>query len=203
MSYYQNSFFDKNKSNLFDKVPLHTNLKKDITVSFEKYFNEENGFGIYVVTDDETNSEFDIKGNFPTRLIINQTYAVEGEVAIYKGVKQLLVHKTLSTKPRTKKGILMYLKTLNQISEKRALLIYDTFGADSIDILIKHPERVVSELPRVKEKLANLWMSQLKDMFETQEVMIRLYGFGLSVKEAKKIYEKYGENIIDRIEENP
>ena len=179
-------------------------IEKDITVEYEMMYNESNGYGAYAVSDNfDENSYFNISGIFVKQLVIGQTYLVKGTVCEYRRQKQLKVSKVVISRPQTKKGIITYLKTLDKIGEKRAESIYNTFGADSIDVLMKDPDRVVKELKRVSKDLATNWQNQLKELIESDQILAKLYDFGLSVNESKKIFELLGEDAVNKIEENP
>lgn len=179
-------------------------VEKNITVDYEMMFNESNGYGAYAVTDAEDEfSSFNISGVFAKRLIIGQSYLVKGTISIYSNSKQIKVTRVSSSRPQTRRGIITYLKTLDKVGDKRAELIFEKFGLECIDILMNNPDKVKKEIPRVGKDLALNWQSQLKEMLESDKVITRLYDFGLTVNEAKKIYEKLGDNSVDIISENP
>lgn len=186
------------------ELPVGSEVEKDVTVEYEMMYDEKSGYGAYSVTDNlDENYVFNISGIFPSGLIVGRTYLIKGVVSTFKNNKQVKVVKYSGSRPQTKRGILTYLKTLDKIGKKRAELIFDTFGIDSIDILMKNPDRVTKEISRVNEKLALTWQSQLKEMIEADKAMSRLYDFGLTVKETKKVIEALGEDAVDKITENP
>lgn len=195
MNLFKEAFFD---------IPLGTEVEKDITVEYEMMYNESNGYGAYSVTDNfDENCVFNISGIFVKPLVVGQTYLVKGVITEYRKQKQLKINHVVISRPQTKKGVITYLRTLDKIGEKRAELIFNTFGIDSIDILMKNPERVSKEIKRVSKELALNWQNQLKELIESDQVLAKLYDFGLSVKEAKKIFEAMGDNAVNKIEENP
>lgn len=191
------------KEAFFD-IPVGTEIEKDVTIEYEMMYNDSNGYGAYAVTDtlDEFCS-FNISGIFAKRLVVGQTYLVKGVISVYANNKQIKVSRITSSRPQTRKGIITYLRTLNKVGEKRAELIYRTFGIESIDVLIKNPERVVEEISRVGIDLALDWQRQLKEMVESDQIISKLYDYGLTVNESKKVFEKLGEDSIDKISENP
>lgn len=195
MNLFKEAFFD---------TPIGTEIEKDVTIEYEMMYNDSNGYGAYSVTDNfDENCVFNISGIFVKPLVVGQTYLVKGYISEYRKQKQLKVNKVIISRPQTKKGIITYLKTLDKIGEKRAELIYNTFGVESIDILMKNPDRVVKEIKRVNKDLATSWQNQLKKLIESDQVLSKLYDFGLSVKEAKKIFSVLGDDAVEKIEENP
>ena len=195
MNLFKEAFFD---------VPIGTEVERDVTIEYEMMYNDTNGYGAYSVTDNfDENSVFNISGIFVKPLVVGQTYLIKGSVCEYRKQKQLKVNKVIISRPQTKKGIITYLRTLDKIGEKRAELIFNTFGVESIDVLMKNPERVVKEIKRVSKDLATNWQNQLKELIESDQVLSKLYDFGLSVKESKKIFEVLGDDAVEKIEENP
>lgn len=191
------------KEALFD-VNIGEEVEKDITVEYEMMYSDNNGYGAYSVTDNLREGYiFNISGIFAKPLVVGQTYVIKGVVSEYKGKKQIKISKIAPSRPQTKKGIITYLRTLDKVGEKRAELIFNTFGIESIDILMKYPDRVSKEISRVGKDLAIQWQEQLKEMIESDKILAQLYDFGLSVNESKKVFERLGEESIEKITENP
>ena len=108
------------------------------------YYNNENGYGVYNFETEDL-GVFKIKGSFIPELIEGQTYQLVGEIVSYKGERQLKIAQYIPVKPVNKKGVISYLKTLYGLKTK-AELIYNTFGDNCIDILLKDPMLVASEI---------------------------------------------------------
>lgn len=162
---------------------------------------EESSFGVFNF-ETENMDYFKIQGTFTDELVSGLTYQMNGKVVEYKGEKQLRVYDIITSKPVNKKGIISYLKTLYGLKSK-AEIIYDVFGDDCIDILIKTPMVVCQSIKGIGKKSVLKWQDQLQQLKESQEVYIKLLGYGLSSKNISKLLEKYGEGIVTKIEVNP
>lgn len=188
----------------FSDILIGAEVERNVTVEYEIMYTESSGYGVYSVADNEKdNCVFNVSGVFAKPLVVGQTYLVKGTVNEYRKQKQLRVNTVAISRPQTKKGIVTFLKTLDKIGQKRAEAIFDTFGVDSIDILIKSPDRVAKELKRTGLELATRWQNQLKEIIVHDQIFLKLYDYGLSVKEAKKVFEVLGDDVVSKIEENP
>lgn len=165
------------------------------------FYTDETGYGVYhFETVDE--EKFKIQGIFTPELIEGQTYKMQGKVITYKGEKQLRVKEASPIKPLNKKGIIAYLQTLYGLKSK-AEVIYDTFGDDSINVLMKDPMLVAKSVKGIGKKSVVKWQEQLKKLEDNQNLFVTLLGYGISHKNASKLLEKYGESIVDLISKNP
>lgn len=135
-------------------------------------------------------------------MIIGQTYLIEGKVSAYKGERQINVSSFRNVKPVNKKGIILYLQTLKGLKSK-AYAIYDEFGKDSIQILMEDPMIVAKNIKGIGKKSVLSWKEQLDLMKESQYTIQSLLSYGITIKQAKKLYDKYGDSIVSNIEENP
>lgn len=192
---------DKKKENILEKYKVNDKISKIVIPTFEIFYKDDTGFGIYVC-EDENENKFQIVGTFISSLVIDQTYLVEGSIKMYKGEKQLRVSKIQQVKPVNKRGIIKYLQTLKGLKSK-AELIYEEFGDKSIDMLMNEPLIVASKIKGIGEKSVLSWKAQLDKMKDSQYVITKLLDFGLSMKEASKLHQKYKEEIVAKIEENP
>lgn len=165
------------------------------------YQAEDSAFGIYYFENSDE-EKFKIKGNFTPELIDGQSYTIKGHVVEFKGEMQLNVKEATLIKPSSKKGIIAYLQTLYGLKSK-AELIYDTFGDNSINVLLKDPMQVAKSIKGIGKKSVIKWQEQLKALEDNQNVYVTLLGYGLSQKNANKLLKKYNEDIISLIEKNP
>lgn len=195
-------YFDYTPSiNPLDNKELGEKFKvKGIIVS-ERYFDIVKNFGIYAIEDTDGNRMV-VKGTFSTSLIIGQTYEFIGTVTEFRFERQLSLKEYYPCRPVNKRGVISYLQTLYGLKSK-AELIYNTFGEDSIDILINDPMLVANSIKGIGKKSVVKWQEQLKELAEDQYIYMKLLGFGLTEKAITNILKKYGASIVEKIEENP
>lgn len=70
-------------------------------------------------------------------------------------------------------------------------------------MLINDPMQVAKKVKGIGAKLVLDWQKQLEKMKDSQITITTLLEYGLTVKQAKKLYEKYKDVIVKRIEDNP
>lgn len=186
---------------ILEDIPVNTKIQKIVIPKTEIVYREDTGWGAYIC-EDENEGSFNISGEFVSQLIPGQTYKAEGNVSIYRGEKQLKVEKIWNVRPVNEKGIIAYLKTLKGL-KTRADLIYQEFGADSIKILIENPMAVANKISGIGKKSVMAWKEELDKLSESQDTLFTLLGWGITMKESKKLYDKYKDDIVRKIEENP
>lgn len=102
------------------------------------------------------------------------------------------------------RGLKEYLSSgiISGIGPSRAAAIVDKFGVKTIEIIENTPEKLL-EIPGIGQKkieaISNGWSRQRA----LNNLMLFLHGFGVSAATAKKIYNKYGKDTIQRIKDNP
>lgn len=106
--------------------------------------------------------------------------------------------------PATVKGIAEYLSSgiIKGIGRKLARRIAEEFGEETFDVLAKQPERL-STIRGITPSKAE----EIQEQFLRQNSMRRLMEFlmehNLPIELAGRLYRRYREDAIDRIEENP
>ena len=151
--------------------------------------------------DDE---ELTIVGSFP-RLEDGLTYQFIGKMNEHpKFGKQFVVETYEIGNSFSKEGLVIYLSSdkFKGIGVKLASNIIDALGTDCIQKIIDDK----SSLDKVKglnDQKKDLIYEVVKANYLTDDVFIKLYGFGLTPKMAGKIYEAYGLDAANLIEENP
>ena len=200
---------EEKKKNILNKIPDGTQIIKTIIPLEKKYFLDSSGFGIFscVYSDDENKkNKFIIKGTFLSPLTIGQTYEVKGKIVTYKsffGVeKQISVSNIKEIIPTNKKGIISYLQTLKGLKTK-AEVIYEVYGDKSIEILRDNPMEVAKNIKGIGPKTALTWSKELNKTKDTQDAMTKLLGYGLTINQSKILYDEYGIEIINIIEDDP
>lgn len=114
------------------------------------------------------------------------------------------VEDFLTLQPTTEEGILAYLGSglLKGIRKGLARRIVDRFGAETLEVLERAPERL-SEVPGISttmaRKLAERWDAQRT----TRDVLLFLKGVGLSNALAARLVRHYGDSAMAVLKTNP
>lgn len=166
--------------------------------------NEENGFTVLRLKDEETLRYHICVGIMPT-VDIGESIIARGEWINDKrfGV-QFNVAAYELTRPTTVEGIRMLLSSglIADIGPTRAQNIIDTFGIATLDILENTPQRLL-EVPGIgRKRLQNITAAWQRQRY-IKNLMLFLQEFGLTVNLIHKIYKAYGEKAQEIISSNP
>lgn len=189
-----------NDYSILDEYSVGSQYAGPITIKKQLVFLD-NGFYSYLVEDNQKN-EFKISGNGITPLGLNKPYDIKGVISVYRGHNQVKINKLKPLRPKNKEGVILYLKTLKGLN-KKAEVIYNEFGNDSIDYILKKPEVVAEKIIGVGIRSVYKWQKQLVDTMSSQDTISRLLEIGLSQKESKKLYDEFKDEIVIKIENNP
>ena len=155
-----------------------------------------------IMTND--NEELTIVGSFP-RLEDGLSYKFIGNMKEHsKFGRQFSVLTYEKGNSFSKDGLIIYLsgEKFKGIGVKLATNIVDTLGNNCIQKILDNKD-VLDDVKGINESKKDLIYNTIKDNYLTDDVFIRLYGFGLTSKMAGKIYEKYGLDAANIIEDNP
>ena len=168
------------------------------------YHNNDNGYIVAKVVPEGKS------GIIPAVGYIKVLYA--GETVILKGEwennpkhgRQFRFESCESVVPTTTDGIKRFLssKFIEGIGPKFAERIVDTFGKDTLKILDESPERL-KEVPGMGKKKIKAVIEGWESHRHIRTVMIFLQSNDISVTYASKIFDKYGDETIDKLRSNP
>lgn len=104
----------------------------------------------------------------------------------------------------TKEGIIGYLASgqIKGVGRRIAELIYDTFGQDTLDILDREPEKLMTVRGISKKRLQKICDSYLATR-GARDVIAFLSPHGVTANRAIKIYREYGKDTMDIIRNHP
>jgi len=109
--------------------------------------------------------------------------------------------------PAGQRGTVAYLQRGSGIGRKRALVIWELYGADSLEVLRSHPEEVaakVNGLTEQKAKEAAAYFQSHKDReVVTRDLEELLSGGGFPKKLIEKLIEKWGAKAAELVKANP
>ena len=174
-----------------------TGVVEDIT-----FQNDSNGFTVLdFSTDDEL---FTAVGVMPG-ITAGETVSLTGSFIMHPTFgRQLKVTAFTRTLPETSEQIIKYLSSgvIRGIGPKKALLIVETFGADTLNVIENNPERL-SELKGISLDQAKNIGEEFKKQYAMRTVMLGLEKYGLTPNECVRIYKKLGLRAVEMVKENP
>ncbi len=174
-----------------------TGVVEDIT-----FQNDTNGFTVLdFSTDDEL---FTAVGVMPG-ITAGETVSLTGTFTVHPTFgRQLKVTAFTRTLPETSEQIIKYLSSgvIRGIGPKKALLIVETFGADTLNVIENEPERL-SELKGISIDQAKNIGEEFRKQYAMRTVMLGLEKYGLTPNECVRIYKKLGIQAVEKVKENP
>ncbi|MHA6252158.1 SF1B family DNA helicase RecD2 [Oceanobacillus sp. CAU 1775] len=179
------------------------------TVLYTIFNNEAENFSIVKVLIDETNEDFDekeivVKGYF-TQLTEENMYLFFGEFEDHSrfGV-QYRVDSYQTYIPDTKEGLISYLSSdlFYAIGVKTATKIVDQLGVNAIPKILDDPS-YLNNISGLSKKAANSLFESLVEHQGFENVAISLSNYQLGLKMAQKIYQKYKEEAISVLHDDP
>ncbi len=105
--------------------------------------------------------------------------------------------------PEEKDGIVTFLSSeiFPGIGESKAKKIYEILGNDTINIIMKEPERL-KEIKGLSKKNIQTLHDKLTEYQDSIELIVKLNDYGFTNRESTLLYNKYKRKINDIIEEN-
>ncbi len=136
---------------------------------------------------------------------VGELLSVEGEwEKDPKFGRQLRVISFVQRLPASKEGIIRYLSSglIKGIGPKKANLIVEHFGEQTLAIIEQQPERL-SEVKGVSAKDRDQIIKTWAEQSEIKELHLFLQSHDVSMNIATRIYKEYGKDSIKVIRENP
>jgi exodeoxyribonuclease V alpha subunit len=174
------------------------------------YYNEENGYSVLKITPDQR--RMDAARDGTVAVVGTLPKLAAGEMVEFTGQwvedkqygKQFRAETVATVKPTSVNGIINYLSSgiVKGIGQRRAEQIVKHFGAKTLDILEREPERLV-EVPGLKTSLAESLAREWAKTTNVRETMIFLQGYGVSSRLATKIHNHYGDETIRKVQADP
>ncbi|WP_425435167.1 SF1B family DNA helicase RecD2 [Oceanobacillus rekensis] len=173
------------------------------------FHNEAEHFSIVKISVEETNEDFKekeivAKGYF-SNLQKQTTYYFYGEFE--RHVRFGLQYKVSSYKtliPDTKDGLVSYLSSdlFYGIGEKTAERIIGHLGETAISKIL-NDAGVLNDIPGLKKETAERLTTSLKENQGFEHIAVYLSNYGIGLKMAQNIYQKYKEDALELLETDP
>ncbi len=168
------------------------------------YFNAENHYTIAKIKTPGVENPITVVG-FMAAVSPGESLKISGSWETHPRYGQQLRIKTYEvTLPGTVDGIKKYLESgiIKGIGPSLAGRIVDYFGPMSLEVIEKHPERLleISGIGKAKSALIrNAW----KDHHSVRSLMQFLQEMGVKTSYCGKILKAYGDNAVDILREDP
>jgi exodeoxyribonuclease V alpha subunit len=164
--------------------------------------NEENGYTVFsLVADGE---ELTCVGFFQF-LNAGETIEAFGRYTEHSAYgRQFKVDSFRVKTPENAEAMERYLGSgaIKGIGAALAARIVKEFGEDTLRILREEPERL-AEVRGISERRAQEIAVQVSEQEEMRSAMIFLQQYGISLSLAVKIYQAYGQELYDILQQNP
>ncbi|MEM7697415.1 MAG: ATP-dependent RecD-like DNA helicase [Verrucomicrobiota bacterium] len=168
------------------------------------FHNEENGFTILQLEAEDAVEPITVKGTLPA--------VVAGERLKARGSwhndrrfgRQFDAHNLEAVAPHSEEGLQRFLASglIDGIGKAYAKRIVKKFGTDTLRIIDEESQRLEEIAGIGKER-----RRRIKDSWQRQrsvrDIMVFLHAHGLSTARALRLYQRYGENAVNVLRENP
>lgn len=191
------------------------NKAKFISVRFkiEQVMFQKQNFSITraeVVENDQNllfpQNRISIKGNFVRPRVGDEYWGIAKlEDSPRYGYSLKLMKRPELIHPRSRAGIIkFFVKNIKGIGRKKAELIVDTFGENTLNILAKKPEKIqeVHGFTATDSMISEIG-TELESAHTISDLMSLLSRWNLEEDLAFDVYEKHGSRSIDVVEYNP
>ncbi|CCV64556.1 ATP-dependent exoDNAse (Exonuclease V), alpha subunit [Alteracholeplasma palmae J233] len=172
------------------------------TIKTYLFHNAENGYSIAKI-ETEDHKTITVVGYFP-KLSDDVSYEFTGSYTEHNTYgKQFKVDSFKQLEVQTKSGLVSYLSSsfFVGIGPKTAFKIVETFGETAIEQIIKD-HTILSKIGFTELKSKKLY-DQLKENKKEEEILVELYGYGLTSKVALKLINTYHDDTLIKLKEDP
>jgi exodeoxyribonuclease V alpha subunit len=177
---------------------------EELTGTVEKFLfqNIDNGYSVAIIK--IKNDTTVVTGYLPAVHVGELVSMIGSWITHPKFGRQFEVKTCTVQQPTTVIGIKKYLASglIKGIGPVYAERLVDYFGADVLEVIDKHPQRL-KEVPGIGQGRLATIIEAWKDQKEIANIMVFLRDKDISPAYATKIYKKYGHNSIAVLQENP
>ena len=180
-------------------------------IEFVIHYNEENSYHIIRIRPDKryphapSNEEtVNVVGTMP-RLQIGESAQFKGKwVDDIRYGRQFEAEQTTLIKPQSAKGMINYLSSgiAKGIGPGTAEKIVSHFGTKTLDVLDNEPQRI-HEVSGLRSDLAQALIDSLPKDRIKRNALVYLQGLGINANVAQRVFNKYGPQTQQVIEDNP
>lgn len=166
-------------------------------------FESDSGYCIYFYEDCETNEKITCTGNYLPK-IKNLAYEMTGT---WKKTEKYGLNFAVSTYREiiesTRSSIVTYMSSiLSGVGKKTAEKIYDMFGNSSLEVINNDPDQLLQIKGITKKKVEKI-SNSYKEKYVLRELTEYLLPYGITAKQALKLYTELKIKSIEELKEKP
>lgn len=169
------------------------------------YHNEENGFVIARIDEQEPEKKESTVVGKMAAISIGETYQFKGKWNLDSRYGwQFNFEDYQIILPTTLEGVRRYLGSglIKGVGPSTANRIVDRFGEKTLEIIEDYPERL-NEVDGIARKRIELIKKSWQEQKEIKRVMLFLQSYNITTGYAVKIFKQYGSKAIEKLKENP
>ena len=168
------------------------------------YRNASNGYTVLRVLSEEDRQLVTAVGSMPL-LDVGDTVALIGNFTSNPRFgEQYSVVSYTRVAPSTENAIIDYLSSgaVRGVGPSLARAIVSVFGIDTLNVLDNDPDAIL-QVPGIGAKKASIILESYRANTQLRNVLIALEPYGVTVNQAGKIIQAYGDLCLAKIQENP
>ncbi len=168
------------------------------------YTNPDNDYTVARINVDDEEDMVTAVGYLPSAEV-GQVVTLKGKWVIHpKYGHQFEFNSYSYDVPTSKEGIQKYLSSglVEGIGPVMSERIVDEFGKNALDVIDENPDRLL-EVEGIGKKRYQEIKSSWEEQKEIRDIMVFLLSCGISPTYAARIFEKYGQEAVKKVERNP
>ncbi|MDR1619581.1 MAG: ATP-dependent RecD-like DNA helicase [Clostridiales bacterium] len=165
--------------------------------------NEENGWTVLELID-ETGEEITAVGTLPLCAPGERVELCGVYVEHHSYGRQFKAQSCVSLAPASLEALTSYLSSglIKGVGAATARAIVEHFGMDTLSVLENDPARLL-EISGIGRARADTIKQSFFEQRAMRDVVMRLQGYGITVRQAMQLYQLYGAASAIRVEEDP
>lgn len=168
------------------------------------YRNASNGYTVLSVMPDQGKMPITAVGKMPL-LDVGDSVSLDGAYTFNARFgQQFAVNSYSRVAPSTESSIIAYLSSgaVRGVGPSLAKAIVAQFGLDTLQVLEHTPDALL-EVPGIGVKKAAMILGSYRENAQMRNVLLALEPYGVTVNQAHRMVQIYGDLCLAKIQENP
>ena len=168
------------------------------------YRNASNGYTVLSVMPDQGKMPITAVGKMPL-LDVGDSVSLDGAYTFNARFgQQFAVNSYSRVAPSTESSIIAYLSSgaVRGVGPSLAKAIVAQFGLDTLQVLEHTPDALL-EVPGIGVKKAAMILGSYRENTQMRNVLLALEPYGVTVNQANRMVQIYGDLCLAKIQENP